>query len=215
MTTGKRLFDIVFGLLIFLPGLPIILVVGMLILIRDGRPVFYLSRRMKTPTQSFNLIKFRTLRADANDHDDYVLGADKAHRITPLGHFLRQIRLDEIPQLWNVLRGDISFVGPRPPTPHYVALFPDLYAQVLKSRPGITGLATVMFHRHEELMLAQCKTAKETEATYVRRCIPRKARLDLLYQNKRSAALDAYLMYLTATKFFPLPGRRIKRLQRD
>ena len=106
-------------------------------------------------------------------------------------------------------------VGPRPPTPHYVALFPDLYAQVLKSRPGITGLATVMFHRHEELMLAQCKTAKETEATYVRRCIPRKARLDLLYQNKRSAALDAYLMYLTATKFFPLPGRRIKRLQRD
>lgn len=212
---GKRLFDICFAVAIFVPGVPIFVTVAILVLLRDGRPIFYLSKRMKSPTESFTLIKFRTMEIDASDLHDTVLGGDKAGRVTALGRKLRKARLDEAPQLLNVLKGDISFVGPRPPPKRYVDMFPELYGEVLKSKPGITGLATVMFHAHEEWLLSNTSTPEETEAVYVRRCIPRKARLDLLYQKRWSAGLDAYLMYLTAAKFFPgLPGRRIRRMQR-
>jgi lipopolysaccharide/colanic/teichoic acid biosynthesis glycosyltransferase len=209
---GKRAFDICFALAIFTPGVPIFVTVAVLVLIRDGRPVFHLSKRMRTPDRSFTLIKFRTMERDSADLEDTVLGGDKTARITPLGRLLRRTRLDEAPQLLNVIKGDISFVGPRPPTPRYVQMFPELYAKVLKSKPGITGLATVFFHAHEEWLLARTTSEAETEEVYVKRCIPRKARLDLLYQKRRSAGLDAYLMWLTAGKFFPLPGRRIRRM---
>ena len=102
------------------------------------------------------------------------------------GRFLRRSRLDEVPQLWNVLKGDMSFVGPRPPLRLYVERFPELYAKVLQSRPGVTGLATLVFHRHEEKLLAACRSAAETDAVYARRCVPRKARIDLIYQNMLS-----------------------------
>lgn len=210
---GKRLFDIAFGLAIFLPGLPIFLTVALLVLIRDGRPVFHLSRRVRSPGRMFWLIKFRTMENDAEDRDDTVLGGDKAGRITPLGAKLRRVRLDEAPQLLNVLWGDMSFIGPRPPPRRYVDMFPELYAQVLQSKPGITGLATIMFHTHEEYLLANVADSKDVERIYVTRCIPRKARLDLMYQRKASVAMDAYLLWLTASKFFPLPGRRIARMK--
>lgn len=212
MGWGKRAFDICFALAIFSPGVPIFVTIAVLVALRDGRPVFHLSKRMCTPDRSFTLIKFRTMERDAADLEDTVLGGDKTARITPLGRLLRRTRLDEAPQLLNVIKGDISFVGPRPPTTRYVQMFPELYAEVLKSKPGITGLATVFFHAHEEWLLSQTKSEAETEEVYVKRCIPRKARLDLLYQKRRSAGLDAYLMWLTAGKFFPLPGRRIRRM---
>jgi len=139
-----------------------------------------------------------------------VAGGDKTHRITPFGRFLRRSRLDELPQILNVLKGDMSFVGPRPPERVYVEFCPDLYRQVLRDRPGITGLATVFFHSHEEWMLAHCKTAKETDAVYKRRCIPRKAALDLLYHTRKNMCLDLYIIYLTAAKLLPLPTRRVE-----
>lgn len=210
---GKRAFDILFGLAIFLPGLPIFVTVAVLVLLRDGRPVFHLSRRVRAPGREFWLIKFRTMRHDSADLDDTVLGGDKAGRITPLGAKLRRVRLDEAPQLLNVLWGDMSFIGPRPPPRRYVDMFPELYANVLRSKPGITGLATIMFHTHEEYLLADVTDPAEVERIYVTRCIPRKARLDLLYQRKASVGLDAYLLWLTASKFFPLPGRRIARMK--
>ena len=103
---------------------------------------------MKAPGVPFHLWKLRTMTVVREDSG--VSGGDKAARITPVGRFLRRARLDEIPQLWNVIRGDMSFVGPRPPLRLYVERFPALYAEVLKSRPGITGLATLHFHAHEE-----------------------------------------------------------------
>lgn len=210
---GKRAFDLLFGLAIFLPGLPIFLTVALLVLLRDGRPVFHLSRRVRAPGREFLLIKFRTMRADADDIDDTVLGGDKAGRITPLRARLRRVRLDEAPQLLNVLKGDMSFIGPRPPPRRYVEMFPELYARVLRSKPGITGLATILFHTHEEWLLSGVTDPAEVERIYVTRSIPRKARLDLLYQRRASVCLDAYLLWLTASKFFPLPGRRIARMK--
>ena len=210
---GKRAFDVIFGLAIFVPGLPIFLTVAVLVWVMDGRPVFHLSRRVKSPGKEFWLIKFRTMEADATDVDNTVLGGDKAGRITPLGAKLRRVRLDEAPQLLNVLWGDMSFIGPRPPPRRYVDMFPELYARVLRSKPGITGLATILFHTHEEWLLAGISDPDEVERIYVTRSIPRKARLDLLYQRRASVGLDAYLLWLTASKFFPLPGRRIARMK--
>lgn len=202
MTPGKRLFDLVVALLLAVVLVPVAAVMALVILLLDGRPVFYLSERMKTPQQGFRLVKFRSMTVVNGDSG--VSGGDKASRITRTGAFLRRSRLDEVPQLWNVLKGDISFVGPRPPLRQYVERFPALYAEVLKSRPGITGLATIVFHRHEDWLLARSRSPAETDAIYARACVPRKARLDLIYQRRRTLWLDIWLMLKTVFRRLPL-----------
>ncbi|KAA9010370.1 sugar transferase [Histidinibacterium aquaticum] len=198
MSWDKRLFDIFFALLLGVVLLPVILGIALWIRLRDGAPVFYLSERMKTPEEGFMLVKFRTMRVVAEDSG--VSGGDKAGRVTRTGRVLRRTRADELPQLWNVLKGDISFVGPRPPLRQYVERFPDLYREVLKSRPGITGLATLVYHGHEEWLLSRCRTTEETDAVYSRACVPRKARLDLIYRENRSFCFDLVLMGRTAAR---------------
>ena len=200
MTWGKRLFDLAIALFMtaFLSPL-IVLLCGILLLV-EGRPVLYVAERMASPTRAFRLVKFRTMRTDAQAGG--VTGGDKTARISRLHRFLRQTRADELPQLWNVIRGDISLVGPRPPLRVYVEAFPELYAQVLRSRPGVTGLASLVFHAHEERLLAACQTAAETDAVYRRHCVPRKARLDLIYQQRRTLCFDLMLVLRTAAKPF-------------
>ena len=202
MTPMKRFLDVLAVLVLAIALLPLGLLTALAILILDGRPVIYWAERMKTPTQSFKLAKFRSMTS--RPAESGVSGGDKSSRITRTGRFIRRTRLDELPQLWNVLKGDISFVGPRPPLREYVERFPEIYAEVLKSRPGITGLATIVYHRHEELLLARCKTAAETDAVYARACVPRKAKLDLIYQRRRNLRFDFYLMLKTVFKRLPL-----------
>jgi len=200
MTPGKRLFDLILSAtLMLLLALPFAVLLGVLLL-REGRPLFYVAERMKTPVIPFHLWKLRTMRLVAQDTG--VSGGDKGGRITATGRFLRRTRLDEVPQLWNVLRGDMSFVGPRPPLRAYVDRAPEVYAAVLRNRPGITGLATLTYHRHEESLLAACQTAAETDAVYARRCVPRKARLDLIYQHRRTLCFDMVLMVRTLGRAF-------------
>lgn len=208
MTFSKRLFDLLVAL-----GLCLILAIpfGLLLLYllaKEGRPVFYVSERMRSPKRAFMLWKLRTMRPAADDAG--VSGGDKADRVTPMGHALRRYRLDEIPQLWNVLRGDMSFVGPRPPLRAYVERFPEIYGKVLRSRPGITGLATIYFHRREEQLLQACKTPAETDHVYVTRCVPRKARLDLVYQARRNTCLDIDLMLKTVHRVSGYDRKRSK-----
>lgn len=200
MTVSKRLLDIALALLFLLLLSPLILYVALRVLIADGRPVFYRSERMKTPTEGFMLWKFRTMTVV--DDDSGVSGGDKAARITPLGARIRRYRADEMPQLWNILRGDISFVGPRPPLRRYVDLCPEIYREVLKSRPGVTGLATLVFHPTEERLLAHCRDARETEAVYLRRCVPVKARLDRIYAAHQSLCFDLLLIGQTIRRVF-------------
>lgn len=200
MTWGKRIFDVVLASLLTVILGPVILFLIGLLWWRQGRPVFYVAERMKSPTDSFGLVKFRTMTVVENDTG--VSGGHKDTRITPLGARLRAKRLDEFPQLWNILRGDLSFVGPRPPLREYVERFPDIYGRVLTSRPGVTGLATIRFHAHEERMLSRCTSAKETDDVYCRVCVPRKARLDLIYQRNRNMCLDMELVFQTITNLF-------------
>ncbi len=202
MTLSKRLLDLVLALLLVaILALPFGLLV-LVLLCSEGRPVFYVAERMRAPGQPFLLWKLRTMSVVAPEVG--VSGGNKSSRITATGRFLRRSRLDEVPQLWNVIRGDMSFVGPRPPLRLYVERYPDLYAQVLRSRPGITGLATLTFHRHEERLLADCTSTSETDAVYARRCVPRKARIDLIYQQRRSISMDLGLMLRTLTRALKL-----------
>lgn len=195
MTLQKRLLDLVFALLLVALLWPVILGIALWLWAKQGRPIFHVAERMKGIDAPFMLWKFRTMTVAEDDSG--VSGGDKAARITPAGAWLRARRLDELPQLWNIIRGDLSFVGPRPPLRQYVERFPDLYAQVLKSRPGVTGLASLVYHRHEARLLARCTTPEETDALYSRICVPAKARLDLIYQRHQSICYDFDLVFQT------------------
>jgi lipopolysaccharide/colanic/teichoic acid biosynthesis glycosyltransferase len=199
--------DIFFALLaMLLLALPFALLV-LWLLLREGRPIFYVSERMRTPSEGFALWKLRTMAPVAVQSGvSGVSGGDKAARITRTGRVLRKTRADEIPQLWNILKGDMSFVGPRPPLRLYVERFPEIYGQVLQSRPGVTGLASLTYHRHEEALLAACRTPEETDAVYGRRCVPQKARLDLIYQRRRSLCFDLVLMGRTLARALGIGG---------
>ena len=200
MTWRKRLFDLFFVTLLIVILGPILLAVLIWLLWKEGRPVFYLAERMTTPTRSFRLWKLRNMTVVSQDTG--VSGGDKAARITKTGAWLRSKRLDEFPQLWNILKGDLSFVGPRPPLRQYVEANPEIYAEVLKSRPGVTGLASIAYHKHEAALLARCTTAEETDAVYSRICIPAKARLDLIYQRHQNMCFDFDLVFQTIGNIF-------------
>lgn len=204
MNWRKRLFDLFFSiLLVFILG-PVLLGLMLWLLLRQGRPVFYASERMKTAVRPFRLWKLRTMTLSGSS--DEAMGGHLGSRVTPAGAWLRTSRLDELPQLWNILKGDMSFVGPRPPLRRYVEARPELYAEVLKSRPGVTGLASLVYYRHEAALLRGCRTAQETDAVYARVCVPAKARLDLIYQRNQSVCYDFDLVFQTIGTLFRRSG---------
>ncbi len=200
MTWSKRLLDLFFAALLVVILGPVLLGLLIWLLIVQGRPIFYVAERMKGIDQPFMLWKLRTM--EQAEGDAGVSGGDKAARITPAGAWLRRRRLDEFPQLWNIIRGDLSFVGPRPPLREYVERYPEIYAQVLQSRPGVTGLASIVYHKHEEALLARCRTPEDTDAVYARICIPAKARLDRIYQRHGSICHDFDLVFQTIGNLF-------------
>ena len=200
MTWQKRILDLVFAFLLVVVLGPVLIGLLIWLLLKEGRPLFYVAERMKGVDQPFMLWKLRTMTVV--DTDTGVSGGDKATRITATGAWLRSRRLDEFPQLWNIIRGDLSFVGPRPPLRQYVEAYPELYREVLKSRPGVTGLASIVYHRHEAALLARCATSEETDAVYRRICVPAKARLDLIYQRHQSICHDFDLVFQTIGNLF-------------
>lgn len=171
-----------------------------LIFILDGRPVFFVSERMRNINQGFKMIKFRTMQVS-----NAPLSASGGHissRVTKLGAFLRKYRLDEIPQIFNIIKGDMSFVGPRPPLRRYVESNPDLYREVLNQKTGVTCLSTLYLSDYEARILSTSKSAEETEELYIKLCIPKKAKLDLIYADHRSSCFDIVLLIRTIKKVF-------------
>ena len=200
MTWRKRLFDLFFVSLLIVILAPVLIALLIWLLWKEGRPIFYVAERMKGVDQPFSLWKLRTMTVV--EEDAGVSGGDKAARITKTGAWLRAKRLDEFPQLWNILKGDLSFVGPRPPLREYVERYPEIYGEVLKSRPGVTGLASITYHKHEQALLERCATAEDTDAVYTRVCVPAKARLDLIYQRHQSMCYDFDLVFQTIGNLF-------------
>lgn len=146
----KRIFDISVSLIGMLLLWPFILIVALIVRLTSKGPALYIQKRIGKDRKLFNCYKFRTMVTDADKEGSITVATDL--RITALGKALRKYKLDELPQLWNVLIGKMSFVGPRPDTPGYADALKDDDAVVLSFRPGITGPATLYFRNEEELL---------------------------------------------------------------
>ena len=187
----KWLFDriVAFVGLLFLWWL--ILVVALLVRIKmPGGPVFFLQKRVGKDGRLFTMVKFRTMTVNHGGSSISIAGEN---RITPLGAMLRKYKLDELPELWNVLCGDMSFVGPRPDVPGYADKLQGAEREVLKLRPGITGPATLKY-RNEEELLAEVDNPQQYNDEMI---YPDKVRLNLFYLHHYSFLMDIKMIVAT------------------
>ena len=191
---AKRLFDITLSLLALVLLCPLLLAVALWVRLDSRGPVLFRQQRVGRGGQPFAILKFRTMQVNAEAAGlQITVGQDP--RITRTGRWLRRSKLDELPQLLNVLRGEMSMVGPRPEVPRYVALYPaDQRATVLSVRPGITDLASLAF-RDESTLLAR---SADPERTYVEEILPIKLRHACDYVARRSLWLDLHILARTA-----------------
>ena len=185
----KRIFDIVASLMGIILLSPLFVIIALLILITDGRPIIFKQVRIGKGGKPFTIYKFRTMRQSRG----LSITKKGDPRITDIGKFLRKYKLDELPQLWNVLKGDMSIVGPRPEVPEYVKYFPSDKKDVLSVRPGLTDLASLVFINEEEI-LAQFEDPHEA---YIKYILPRKLKLNMIYIRNRNFCFDMWLIFKT------------------
>ncbi|MFZ0635194.1 MAG: sugar transferase [Candidatus Acidiferrales bacterium] len=203
---GKRAFDVacaVFGLIVLAP---LLAAVAIAVKLSSRGPIFFRQERVGRYGRLFSIVKFRTMTARAAESGPRITSSGDP-RITSFGRFLRRYKLDESPQLWNVLRGDMSFVGPRPELASYVALYSPAQAEVLTVRPGITDTASLAY-RHEEELLAM---HPEPERFYSREILPRKLDYNLEYIGAMSFATDLKLIFRTLKSVFAAPREKMER----
>lgn len=192
----KRLLDLVVATVGLVVLSPLFLLLAVWIKLDSPGPVFYRGQRVGKDGRLFQMLKFRGMVKGA-DQDGPAITARGDPRVTRVGQFLRQSKLDELPQLINVLRGEMSLVGPRPEDPRYVALYTPKQRRVLRARPGITSLASIEF-RHEEELLAQ----GGGDDFYVQELMPRKLEMDLEYLEGASFASDLMVLLKTVAAVF-------------
>ena len=192
----RRLFDITAAAVGLSSLSPLLAAVGIMIKAHDSGPVFYRATRVGQDGRLFRLYKFRTMVIDA-DRQGPPLTANGDARITPIGRWLRCTKLDELPQLLNVLMGDMSLVGPRPEDPRYVAQYTPKQKEVLKFRPGITSAASLAYRREEEML-----DGLDWEKVYQNEVLPAKLAIDLDYFSKRTLASDLLLIVRTVFSLF-------------
>jgi len=193
----KRVFDAIISSLGLLLLGPVFLIVALMIKLDSRGPVFFKQARIGRAFRSFFIYKFRTMIADAASRGGTLtVGSDP--RITRLGAVLRTTKIDEIPQLINILKGDMSFVGPRPEVPEFVELFRSDYEEILRVRPGLTDLASLKY-RNEAMTLAQ---AEDPHEDYLKRVLPDKIRLAKEYIRRSSFLFDLGLIIKTLVRLF-------------
>ena len=190
---SKRIFDLFCSLIGLLLLLPVLSIVALLIKCDSPGPILFRQMRVGRLGKEFKIFKFRTMY-----HNDEVLSrqitADGDHRITRIGGFLRRHKLDELPQLLNVIAGDMSLVGPRPEVPNYVAMYPEDKRKIILSvKPGLTDYASIEF-RNESSLLRQ---ADCPDRAYREDIIPKKLNFGLRYVEERSFCVDTKLIMIT------------------
>ena len=188
----KRLFDIACALIGLFFLLPFFLIVSILIVLDSGFPVFYKQSRVGKNNIDFKLWKFRSMHTDADKRGLLTVG-DRDPRITRMGLILRKTKLDELPQLINVLVGDMSLVGPRPEVRRYVDHYNEEQMRVLSIRPGITDNASIRFRNETEILAAQ----DDPERYYIEHILPEKTELYLQYVDNRSFLGDLKMILNT------------------
>lgn len=192
----KRLFDILgaaFGLIIFSP---IMLVVAIVIKISSPGKVLFSQKRLTMGMREFNIYKFRSMRSNEFREKNSIQIKGSSAEITPIGRFIRKTKLDELPQLWNILKGDMSFIGPRPELPRRLKYYNERQKGIFQVRSGISSPASIVFSDEEYLM----NQVKDPEKFYIEQIMPYKIELNLYYIKNRSFFGDIYLIVATFLK---------------
>ncbi|WP_298555641.1 sugar transferase [uncultured Algibacter sp.] len=192
---SKRLFDITFSVIGLILLFPILLLIAILIKIDSKGPVLFIQERVGKNNKDFNIYKFRTMRVLSDKKGLLTLGNNDS-RITRIGFFLRRFKIDEFPQLINIIKGDMSFVGPRPELRYYVNFYNEEDMLIFKVRPGITGLASLKYRNEVELL----KAAKDPETFFINTIIPDKLKYNKDYIKRKNFFFDLKLIGLTIVK---------------
>ncbi|GJL50477.1 MAG: glycosyl transferase [Nitrospirales bacterium] len=187
--------DILGSIAGFVVFLPFALVISTIIAIVDPGPIFYRQERIGKNGKKFLLWKFRTMRVHQPSDVGQLTAGSRDPRITSFGYYLRILKLDEVPQLWNVMKGEMSLVGPRPEVERYVRLYDDRQKRVLQLRPGCTDISVIRGHFHDDALLDDHQ--HDPEQYYISTIMPRKLDHNLYYLEHQSLLLD--LKILTGT----------------
>jgi lipopolysaccharide/colanic/teichoic acid biosynthesis glycosyltransferase len=194
--SSKRIFDIFSSAICLLLFSPVLLFLAVWILADSRGGVFYKQVRVGKNGKEFKLLKFRSMRPNSDKAGQLTIGND--NRITKVGRFIRRTKLDELPQLINIIKGEMSVVGPRPEVPKYVAMYTPEQRKVLQALPGLTDYASIQFINEQTILGA----APDPEKTYITEVMPQKLALNLQYINDRTFFLDIKLIFKTIGKIF-------------
>lgn len=192
----KRFFDFILALILIIITLPVWILIIILLLIFSPGPPFFRHQRVGRRGRKFKLIKFRTMRKDPQNGMDITVAGDT--RVTGIGRVLRRCKLDELPQLLNILSGDMTFVGPRPEVEEFVTEYDENQRQILDYRPGLVDPATLKY-RHEERILAEFENPRDG---YVSKVLPDKIKISVEYQKHRSIFTDLVIILKTFGALF-------------
>ena len=190
-----RFFDIIFSALGLVVLAPVFAVISLKIRLGSKGGSFYIQERIGKDGKAFGLYKFRTMRIGA-DNEGLLTVGEHDQRITRIGHFLRKTKMDELPQLLNVLKGEMSLVGPRPEVRKYVELYTEAQRKVLSVRPGITDYASIEYVNENELM----SQADDPERTYIEKVMPDKIKLNMRYLEHYTVSEYFKIIFLTLIK---------------
>ncbi|TYA71885.1 sugar transferase [Seonamhaeicola marinus] len=191
----KRSFDILLSIIGLIITAPFLILISVLIRLDSKGSILFIQERVGRHNKNFNIYKFRTMKA-LSEKDGLLTLGNKDSRITKIGYFLRRYKIDEFPQLINILIGDMSFVGPRPELRYYVDFYSKEDLQILSVRPGITGLASLKYRNEVELL----KAATNPEDYYINTIIPDKLKYNKEYIKKNNFFFDLKLIFLTVIK---------------
>ncbi|GAB4367478.1 MAG: sugar transferase [Calditrichia bacterium] len=189
---GKRLFDLIAGSVGLLVLLPFFLLIGLAIKLSDGGPIFFRQPRIGKNFRKFYFFKFRTMIPNAERKGPPITESNDP-RITPVGRLLRRYKLDELPQLINVVKGDISLVGPRPELERYVQIFRNDFREILTVKPGITDFATLEFHDEDRIF----RKYSDVDEGYQKEVLPQKITLYKQYLSRISFWTDLKIIFKT------------------
>ncbi len=197
----KRLFDIVFSVIGLILSLPFLLIVAIAVKIDSNGPVFYRQERVTRYDKLFKIYKFRTMIQDA-DKVGALVTSKNDKRITRVGRVIRKIRLDEVPQLINILKGEMSFVGTRPEVKKYVDKYTDEMKATLLMRAGVTSEASMKYKDEDEMLNKCVKKYKSIDQAYIEEILPQKMILNIKYIEKFNLLADVGTMLKTAANMF-------------
>ena len=191
--TVQRIFDIVLSLTGLIISIPFFFVAVIFIVVTDGYPVFFIQKRVGLNGREFGMFKFRSMKKNAEKIGLQITVGGKDPRITQIGFILRKYKIDELPQLFNVLIGQMSFVGPRPEVRRYVNEYTDAQLEVLKIKPGITDLASIKYKNENELL----GKSINPEHTYITEVLPAKIELNMKFVKNPTIQLYFQIIWKT------------------